>query len=115
VVDAGRGQLLLTIQLPGVGVRPMGLVLSRDGATAYLTTGHGGTVLAVDLRAGRAFASARVGDRPWGLAMSPDGRWLYTADGPSDTVSVVDAASMRTIATVQVGAKPWGVAVGSPR
>jgi YVTN family beta-propeller protein len=113
VVDVEQGKLLQAIKLPGAGVRPMGLVLSPDGGTAYVTTGHAGTVMAVDLRADRVRASAKVGGRPWGLALSPDGGWLYTADGPSDTVSVVEADSMRTVDTIKVGAKPWGVALAA--
>ncbi|HET6805120.1 MAG TPA: beta-propeller fold lactonase family protein [Frateuria sp.] len=112
VVTVPDGKVERVIKLPGAGTRPMGLVLSPDGGTAFVTTGHGGSVLAVDLAQGRVRAAARVGERPWGLALSADGKRLFTADGPSDTVSVVEVDGMRTRTAVKVGGKPWGVATG---
>ena len=86
----------------------MGLALSPDGATLYVTTGRGGELVAVDTGTHAIRGTVKVGTRPWGVATAADGRWLYTANGPSNDVSVVDARTLEVITTVPVGASPWG-------
>ena len=111
MVDTAAHEVLHTIELTGELVRPMGVVVSPDGARVYVTTGRGGMVVAIDAATWEPVASVEVGDRPWGIAVTPDGRYLYTANGPSNDVSVVDTESMAVIATVPAGERPWGVAV----
>ena len=76
-----------------------------------MTTGRGGTVVAIDVATGTPVNSVVVGERPWGIAISPDGRRLYTANGPSNDVSVVDAKTLTVVAKIPVGVRPWGVAI----
>jgi len=90
-------------------IRPMGIVVAPDGKLAYVTTGHGGTVIVIDTTKDEAVASIPVGKRPWGIAITPDGRTLYVANGPSDDVSVVDTASRKETKRIKAGSKPWGV------
>ena len=108
VLDTERHAQSARIAIPGDGARPMGLALSPDGATLYVTTGRGGRLVAVDARTHDVRGSVPVGTRPWGVTASTDGRWLYTANGPSNDVSVVDALTLRVVATIPVGASPWG-------
>jgi quinoprotein dehydrogenase-associated probable ABC transporter substrate-binding protein len=108
VLDTTRHVESARIAIPGAGARPMGLALSPDGATLYVTTGRGGHLVAVDTKTHRVRGSVKVGTRPWGVTVSADGRWLYTANGPSNDVSVVDARSLEVVDTVPVGASPWG-------
>jgi YVTN family beta-propeller protein len=100
-----------TITLTGENVRPMGVVVSPDGARVYVTTGRGGTVAVIDARTHQPVGSVKVGERPWGIAVSPDGRFLYTANGPSNDVSVVDTSSLSVVATIAAGQRPWGVEI----
>lgn len=112
LVDVASAKVARRATLAGEGVRPMGVVFSPDGRRAYVSTGHGGSVVAVDADQLRRTGETKVGSRPWGIALSCDGRWLFSADGPSDTVSVVDTRDMHKVDTVNVGNKPWGVTVG---
>jgi YVTN family beta-propeller protein len=100
-----------TIRLSGPNVRPMGVVVAPDGGRVYVTTGRGGTVVAIDTKTNKPVGSVEVGPRPWGIAISPDGTRLYTANGPSNDVSVVDTAALTVVTKIAAGRSPWGVAI----
>ena len=74
-----------------------------------MTTGRGGTVIAIDTRTYRPVGSVAVGARPWGIAISPDGSRLFTANGPSNDVSVIDTATLTVVQKIPAGDRPWGV------
>jgi YVTN family beta-propeller protein len=111
LIDPLRRTLLRTVKLAGDNIRPMGIVLSPDNRTAYVTTGRGKKLFAIDADSFRELWSLEVGDRPWGVAVSADGSKLYTANGPSNDVSVIDVESHAVVARVPVPGRPWGVAL----
>src|SRR6202008_787709 len=51
-------------------VTPVGLVMTRDGKTAYVTLGHAAHVAVVDVASRRILSYILVGKRAWGLALS---------------------------------------------
>src|SRR6266496_477140 len=112
VIDAVKHQALQAIRLgqPGV-IKPMGLALSADGKTLYVTTGRGHSVFVLDTATNQVKASFEVGERPWGIALSPDGKTLYTANGPANDVSVVDLNRRTVTRKIKVRGGPWGVLV----
>ena len=112
VFDAKSHTQIATVSFPGRNAKPMGVVLSRDGRTMYVTTGRGRTVEAVDTASLAIKGSLEVGDRPWGIALSPDGKRLYTANGPSDDVSVIDVRTFRLVTKIKTPGRPWGVVTG---
>ena len=92
--------------------RPMGAVFSPDGNELYVSCGHGGSVVVVDVATRKQLQLyQRVGDQPWGIGISHDGTRLYTANGPSDDISVVNAATGGVLSRVAVGRLPFGIAV----
>ena len=112
VLDAKAHKRLAVIPMPAAGTRPMGVAMTRDGKTLFVSGGRGGDVHEIDVAeqaVRRSFAA--VGRRPWGIALSPDGKRLYTANGPSGEVAVIDVEKGKVIRTVAVGGSPWGVAV----
>ncbi len=111
LVDPAARKVLKTVKLPGDKIRPMGVALSPDGKVAYVTTGRGKRLFALDLDTCFERWSVEVGDRPWGVAVSPDGAKVYTANGSSNDVSVVDVQTQRVVSRIQVGGRPWGLAV----
>jgi len=112
VIDMRTHALLRTVQVPGAGARPMGVVSTHDGARLYVATGRGGAVVPVDTQRLEALAPVAVGTRPWGIAVSPDDRYVYSANGQSNDVSVLDTHTLAVVARVAVGERPWGVAAG---
>ena len=109
-VDAQNHHVLEQVSLDGAQTKPMGIVVTRDDRTLYVTTGRGGSVVALDVATRKVVRTfADVGTRPWGLALSADGRFLYTANGPSNDVSVVDTRTGGPVRHIPVGGRPWGV------
>jgi YVTN family beta-propeller protein len=117
LIDPVQRKVIKTVTLPGDNVKPMGVVLSPDGRTAYVTTGRGKKLFALDAETLAERWSVEVGDRPWGVAVSPDGSKVYTANGSSNDVSVIDVQAERVVSRVTVPGRPWGLAVraGRPR
>ena len=111
VLDAKKHRVKKTITLAGENVKPMGTAMSPDGARLYVTTGRGGTLVAIDTEGDTLVASLAVGKRPWGVAVSADGARIYTANGPSNDVSVIDAATFKIVRRIPAGSMPWGVAI----
>jgi YVTN family beta-propeller protein len=111
VIDTDNRRVKRTITLTGPNVRPMGTALSPDGTRLYVTTGRGGTLVAIDTKGDSALGSVAVGKRPWGVCVSADGARIYTANGPSNDVSVIDANTLTVVRRIPAGSMPWGVAL----
>lgn len=123
VIDANTRKVVATIKIdpppaaagatgPAMIARPMGAVLSKDGAHVYVTTGRGRAVVIIDVATRTVVKQIHdVGMRPWGLAVSRDGKKIYTANGPSGDISVIDIASGAVEKKIQVGGSPWGITV----
>jgi YVTN family beta-propeller protein len=103
--------VVATIPLEGNDGKPVGVVVSRDGARVYVANATTGRVCVVDAASHTVVGTVSVGRRPWGIALSRDGTQLYTANGVSDDVTIVDTRTLRTVGTVPVGKRPWGVTV----
>ncbi len=110
VIDAKARKTLATLTLPP-GSKPMGVAASPDRRRVYVSTGRGGTVVALDAANNAIVDTVAVGKRPWGIGLTPDGRKLYSANGPSNDVTVVDTETLKVIGRIPVGKAPWGVAV----
>jgi YVTN family beta-propeller protein len=119
VFDAKQQKFLRLINLEGQGntpkARPMGITVSPDGATVYVTTGSFGHLFYVDPATNKQRTSFEVGQRPWGIALMPGGKIAYTANGPSNDVSVVDLDAKQVVKKITVGNRPWGVAIVTRR
>lgn len=114
VIDARSHARSGELELPGDLVRPMGLVISTDGHTLYVSGGRGKTVHAVSLDGAAPQIKATfadVGVRPWGIAITRSGAKLYTANGPTGDVSVIDPATGAVSRRIAVGGSPWGIAI----
>jgi YVTN family beta-propeller protein len=114
IIDARTHAKAGELELPGDLVRPMGLALSPDGRTLYVSGGRGKTVHAVGLDEANPRVKttiADVGVRPWGIGVTRSGARLYTANGPTGDVSVIDTATGAVTRRIAVGGSPWGIAI----
>jgi YVTN family beta-propeller protein len=111
VVDAKKHSLISSIDLGHKDVKPMGLVLSRDGSRLFVSTGRFHKAFEIDTAANKVVESWEAGERPWGIGLSPDGKTLYTANGPAGDVSVIDIATRTVKKKVKVADRPWGILV----
>jgi YVTN family beta-propeller protein len=112
ILDTEKNVMTGTVPLgkPGV-VKPMGMVLSKDGSKLYVTTGRGKSVFVVNTADNKVETSFEVGERPWGIGISPDGKMLFTANGPSQDISIIDTATNVVIKKVKCTGGPWGIEV----
>ena len=111
-VDAVKNEVVETITLGEAGtVKPMAVLLSKDAAKLYVSTGRGKKLFVLDTATRKVETSFEVGQRPWGIALSPDGKTLYTANGPSNDLSVVDLATKTVTKKIMLTGSPWGAIV----
>ncbi len=90
---------------------PQAVVLSSDGAWAFVANQGAGTVSFVDTAAGRPSAEVAVGAFPSGLALSPDARTLYVSCQYEHRVAVVDVPARAVARSFEVGDEPQGLAL----
>lgn len=90
VYDAVNGRFTQEIAVDG---NPYRIVLSPNGANAYVANLTGPSVSFVDLASRAVTATVAVPPQPTGMGISPDGSTLYVASQTAGTLSVVDVAS----------------------
>ena len=119
IFDTATHKVTKTLPIPKgptspTAARPMGQVMSPDGARLFVSLGRAKSVAIVDVATATLAGSIEdVGTRPWGIGISPDGRQVYTANGPSGDVTIIDTAAGKVDARIAVGGSPWGIAVTS--
>jgi YVTN family beta-propeller protein len=84
---------------------PYDVVISPDGATAFVSTWGGSAVVPIALATMTAGAPIPVGKNPEGLALSPDGTRLVAAGSDSDSLTVIDVATRAVIGSVWIAAE----------
>ncbi|MFQ5876895.1 MAG: hypothetical protein ACE5JH_04265 [Acidobacteriota bacterium] len=107
VVDPSARRVIREID---VGVRPHGVVLSRDCRLAYVSDAGADEVAVVDLRRGERVGTLPAGSSPAGLALDRDGRRLYVANWAGDDISVIDLETGREAARLIAGENPVAIA-----
>ena len=92
-------------------ITPVGMVMTRDGKTAWIGLGRANHVALVDVASRKVESLVLVGKRAWGLALNKDESLLFVANGLSDDLSVVDTQAVKTLRSVKVGRVPHTVVV----
>ena len=90
VFDVPTQRFTDEIQVDG---NPYRIVLSPNGASAYVANLTGPSVSYVDLASRRVTATVAVPPQPTGMGISPDGTTLYVASQTAGTLSVLDVAT----------------------
>ena len=94
-----------------VGLYPADVVISPDGARAYVVNESSGTVSVIDTATNTLTTQIPVPDYPLRAAFSPDGARLYVVSYPNDRVSVIDTATNTVIADITVSDNPREVTI----
>jgi YVTN family beta-propeller protein/VCBS repeat-containing protein len=102
----------LAIATITVGDGPVGVAVSPDGATAYVTTFGDDEVSVIDTATNTVIDTITVGDGPVHVAVSPNGDTVYVTNFTAGTVSVIDTDT-NAVTTILVGngVAPEGVAI----
>ena len=116
IIDRDRFEAKGKIEFLPPGMRksdvtPVGITMTKDGKTAYVTLGHAAHVAVVDVPLRSTQSYILVGKRSWGITLSRDEKMLYVANGFGDDITIIDAASRKPVISVPVGRVPWGVVI----
>jgi YVTN family beta-propeller protein len=107
----------ISFAIPGLraeAIQPVGIAITKDGATAFVALGPANRVAVIDGVTHEVKKYLLVGQRVWHLAFTPDQKYLLTTNGISNDVSVIDVAALKVVKTIGVGELPWGVAMQEP-
>ncbi|MGO4649985.1 IPT/TIG domain-containing protein [Nocardia sp. 2YAB30] len=94
-----------------MGGSPLGVVLSPDGARAYVAGSSSNTVTVIDTATNGVVTTIPTGAGPRLFAFTPDGGHLYVTVAGDGLLSVIDTATNTITTSVTVGAAPTGVSV----
>ena len=111
VIDTEKNAVIATLH---VGRNAEAVVMSHDGAYAYVT--HDDNVAVIDAATHKIIGDIALsrGSGAMGMALTPNGAKLYVADFNSNSVSVIDTKTRVVIAEIRTGFKnPSAVAVTS--
>lgn len=104
----------ITFLPPGfrpVDVTPVGLVISRDGTTMYVSLGRANHVAYVDVATRAIEGYTIVGSRAWNVTLNADESLLYVANGLSDDLSIIQLPQRRNIRSIAIGRVPYAVVI----
>ncbi|MFZ5780337.1 MAG: autotransporter domain-containing protein [Pseudomonadota bacterium] len=114
VIDSASRSVVQTVT---TAAGPLGVAVSPDGTTLYISDKSAGTVsvyaiaAATGLLTQTASVNLPAGAGPRDLTVSPDGGKLYVVDQNQDRVVVVDTATNTVTATVSTGLQPINIAI----
>jgi YVTN family beta-propeller protein len=109
VFDLAAQRVMARIPVPAP---PLGLALSRDGATLYAAcAAAASTVCVIQVGQGRLVGSIPVGHTAMSPVLSPDQKTLYVCNRFQHDVSVIDLAAGREVARVRVSREPVAAAL----
>ncbi|WP_416898794.1 MAG: beta-propeller fold lactonase family protein [Minwuia sp.] len=117
VIDTATDKVTGTIEFPpptgarSEQVTPVGIVMTRDGATAVVALGRANHIAFVDAKTLEVGDYVLVGQRAWNMTFNRDESLLFVANGLSDDMTIIDAASRKPLKSVPVGRVPHTVLI----
>jgi YVTN family beta-propeller protein len=103
IVDAGLG--VLSKEVP-VGLNPVAIAQTPDGAWAYVANKGSGTVSIINTSSQALDSTLVVGASPVWVTAKSDSSTVYVLNQGSGTVTVIDAVNKIVVGTVSVGPSP---------
>ena len=126
---AGRGLYRLRLQREGeldhrldsatlevketipVGMRPRGIMLTKDDKYLLICASDDDTVQVVDVNSHEIVGDLPSGPDPELLTMHPSGNPVYIANEDDNLLTVIDINDTKVLAEVEVGVEPEGVGI----
>jgi YVTN family beta-propeller protein len=107
VIDTASSRVINNIPTGGYSI---GIVMSKDGSRAFVSTWVGNTVVVIDTETLQIIKTIPVDINPRGIDISPDGFQVYVANYESQTVLIIDTLTLSVITRVSTPMKCYGVA-----
>ncbi len=92
-----------------VGLRPLRVAFTPDGAYALVTNYYSDSVSIISAQQQKVIKTIDVGSSPIGITVDDDSRYAYTADFNSNTISVIDLKEFKKIDSIPTGIGPVAV------
>ena len=108
VVDTASGQVTGTLK---VGLTPVAVAASPDGARVYTADSGGDTVTVIDATGRTVAGTVALPAAPVALAHHPSLARLYVALGPAGQVVEIDTSTLAVTRSVNLGDQPVALAV----
>ena len=109
VFDIASGKVIKTIS---VGDKPLGIAISTDGTSLYVTSAvASGCLQIVDAARGAVIDTIETGHSPVAVTILPGGKRLYVCNKFDDNIGVIDLTEKKQIATIDVIRQPIGAAI----
>jgi len=83
-----------------VGQQPIGVSVSPDGSSVYITNTIDNTVSVISTASLSVTATIHVGNYPWCICASPDGSKVYVSNTRGNSISVISTVTNNVIATI---------------
>ena len=90
---------------------PVGIAITPNGKTAYVTDDDSGYVTPIDLATNEAEMRIKVGDAPEGIAITPNGKTAYVVNTGDASVTPIEVANNEPREPIPVGVNPVGIAI----
>ncbi len=90
---------------------PVGITLSEDGSTLYVSCEDRDRIFALDPSTGELRATIPTGRFPFSMVHRGASGRLYVTNRRGDSVSVIDTRTGETLSTIRVGDDPHGLVV----
>ena len=116
LIDLNTMEVADTIEFKPKGFRaedvtPVGIIVTGDGKTAFVTLGRANHVAVVDVASRDVEDYILVGSRPWNGAFTRDESLLFVTNGLSDDVSIIDVESRKVVKSIPVGRVPHTILI----
>lgn len=108
VVDPIAGKLLKTVP---IGLRPRGIVLSKNQQQLYVATSDDNTIQVIDIDSLKPIGTLPSGKDPETFAMNSSGNQLYVSNEDDSLVTVIDINQAKAIKQIPVGVEPEPITV----
>lgn len=116
IIDGSTHAIKGTVSFTPKGFRaddvtPVGITMTRDGKTAYVTLGRANHFAVVDVASREVKSYVLVGKRAWGATLNRDESLLFVVNGLSDDISIVDTKTNKVQRSVAVGRVPYAAVI----
>ena len=95
------------------GLRPVAIVITPDGRTAYVVSARTNTVTPIRVATNTALPPITVGRTPQAIAITPGGQTAYVVNSASASVTPIRVATNTALPPVKVGGFPIGIAIAA--
>jgi len=82
------------------GMLPRGVVITPDGAFAYVANANDDTVSVIRISDNTVINTINVGDEPRGIDVTPDGAFVFCVNSGDNSISIIRTSDNQVVDTI---------------